>query len=94
MPEIIRNRTIRPSTRQETSINYRVAIDGITATDTLVVNIKHESKSFRKTFKFRGSDVLQKKSLGFTVQDDGTGLKISWNSTQPINGKYEDLGRV
>jgi hypothetical protein len=86
MPEIIRNRTIRPSTRQETSVNYRVAINGITATDTLVVNISHESKLFSKSFKFRGSDVMQKKSLGFKVQDDGTGIKIHWNSTQPVNG--------
>jgi hypothetical protein len=86
MAEIIRNRTIRPSTRQATSPNYRVAINGITPNDTLVVNIKHESKPFSKTFKFRGSDVLKKKSLGFTVSEIGNNIQIHWMSTQPING--------
>ncbi len=86
MPEIIRNRTIRPSTRKDTSVNYRVDIKGISANDTLVVNINHESKSFRKTFKFRGSDVLKRKSFGFKVSDDGKQIIIHWTSTQPSNG--------
>lgn len=84
MPEIIRNRTIRPSTRQDTSVNYRVDITGINSGDTLVVNITHESLPFRKSYSFHGSDVLQKKSLGFKVTDDGTGITIQWISTQPI----------
>lgn len=33
---------------------------GITANDTLVVNIDHESKPFKKTYTFKGSDVLLK----------------------------------
>ena len=87
MPEIIRNRTIRPSTRKDTSVNYRVHIDGITSGDTLVVNVKHESKPFFKTFKFKGSDVIKRKSLGFKVNDDGKKNNINWISTQPANGK-------
>jgi hypothetical protein len=63
MPEIIRNRTIRPSTRKDSSVNYRVHIDGISASDTLIVNVNHESKSYFKTFKFRGGDVLKEKAL-------------------------------
>lgn len=86
MADIVRNRTIRPSTRQATSTNYRVAINGITPNDTLVVNVKHESKSFSKSFKFRGSDVLKKKSLGFRVSEIGKDIQIHWISTQPING--------
>ena len=86
MPEIIRNRTIRPSTRLDSSVNYRVHIDGITASDTLIVNISHESKPYRKTFKFKGSDVIKKKSLGFKVNDDGKQITITWTSTQPFNG--------
>lgn len=86
MREIVRRRTIRPSTRKDGSVHYRVDIKGITAGDTLVMNIEHESKPFRKIFKFRGSDVLKKKSLGFKVQDVGTGIEIQWTSTQPING--------
>lgn len=84
MPEIIRNRTIRPSTRKATSVNYRVHIKGVTNGDTLVVNITHESLPFRKTYNFRGSDVIQKKSLGFKAIDNGSGISIQWISAQPI----------
>lgn len=86
MADIIRNRTIRPSTRLETSVNYRVHLDGVSPSDTLIVNIKHESKSFSKSFKFKGSEVLKKKSLGFKVFDDGKQILINWTSTQPTNG--------
>ena len=86
MPEIIRIRTIRTSTRKDTTVNYRVHIYGITAGDTLLVNVKHESKPYHKTFKFKGSDVIKKKSLGFKVRDYGTHIEIDWISTQPING--------
>ncbi|OAQ39586.1 hypothetical protein A5893_08310 [Pedobacter psychrophilus] len=86
MAEIIRNRTIRPSTRQETSVNYRVHLDGISSFDTLIVNIKHESKPFAKSFTFKGTEVLKKKSLGFRVFDDGKQIIINWTSTQPTNG--------
>jgi hypothetical protein len=83
MPEITRNRTIRPSTRKPTS-TYRVYIKGTSSGDTLVVNIMHESRSFRKSYTFRGIDVAQKKSLGFKVTNHGTGIKIQWISTQPV----------
>lgn len=84
MPQITRNRTIRPSTRKDTSVNYRVHTNGIGSGDTLVVNITHESLPFRKSYSFRGSDVLQKKSLGFKVTGDGADIMIQWTSTQPI----------
>ena len=86
MPEIIRNRPISPLTRKATSVNYRVHIDGISASDSLVVNITHKTKPFRKSFKFKGSEVLKKKSLGFKVYDDGKKIEIIWISTQPTNG--------
>ena len=86
MPEIIRNRTIRPSTRKDSSVNYRVHIKGLAKGDTLVVNIDHESKPFKKQFKFRAADVLQKKSLGFKVEETAKGITIHWISTQPVNG--------
>ena len=86
MPEIIRRRTIKPSTRKATSVNYRVAINDIDSSDTLVVEVTHESKPYKKSFKFKGSDILKKKSLGFTVTEDGKQIVINWISTQPING--------
>jgi hypothetical protein len=87
MAEIIRNRTIRPSSRKTSSVNYRVALNGLTPGDTLVVNITHERKPYRKTFRFRGSEVLQKKSLGFKVTENGKDIQIHWISTQPQNGR-------
>jgi hypothetical protein len=86
MPEIVRKRTIRPSTHKDSSVNYRVDIKGVASSDTLVVEISHESRPFHKVFKFRGRDVLQKKSLGFTVNEAIHGIDIQWISTQPING--------
>jgi hypothetical protein len=86
MTDIIRRRTIRPSTRKGTSVNYRVDINGVASSDTLIVEINHESRPFKKTFKFRGSDVLKRKSLGFKVTEVGNQINISWASTQPING--------
>ena len=85
MEEIIRRRTIRPSTRLKTSEFYRVSIVGITAADLLVVVVNHESKPFNKTYKFKGSDVIKKKSLGFKVIDEEGNIHINWISTQPIN---------
>ncbi|MCR8560919.1 hypothetical protein KXD93_24895 [Mucilaginibacter sp. BJC16-A38] len=87
MNEIIKRRTIRPSTRLKTSEFYRVDINKITASDTLIVNVTHESKPFQKTFKFKGSEVIKKKSLGFKVVDNGEHIHLNWTSTQPINGK-------
>jgi hypothetical protein len=85
MPEIVRKRIIRPSTRKEMSFNYRVDIKGINPDDTLIVELAHESKPFQKKFKFRGRDVLQKKSLSFKVNEVGANIAIQWFSTQPIN---------
>ena len=86
MAEIIRNRTIRPSTRKDTSVNYRIHLDGLLHGDTLTVNITHESKPFSKSYKFYASEVLKRKSLGFKVVQDGGEVKIEWMSTQPVNG--------
>ena len=86
MPDIIRNRTIRPSTRLATSVNYRVHLDGLSPNDTLVVNIRHESRPWTKTFRFKGREVLKKKCLGFRVAEEGNRIIIHWISTQPING--------
>lgn len=86
MQEVIRKRTIRPSTRLKTSGFYRVSIVGLTAADILIVEINHESNPFNKTYKFKGSDVLKKKSLGFKVIEQDGNVHINWISTQPING--------
>ena len=49
MAEVIKNRTIRPSSRLETSRNYKVDTKKISGNDILIVNINHETKTFSKT---------------------------------------------
>lgn len=83
MGEIIRNRTIRPSSRLESSKNYKVDTKIVSRNDTLIVNIDHESKSFKKTYIFSGVDVAQKDSISFRVKDFGNSLDISWSGAQP-----------
>ena len=85
MPEIIRNRTIRPSTRKETSYNYRVDIAKVQAGDRLIVNINHESKPFKKTFYFSGKDLVLKDNISFRVQDFGDNIEIIWSRAKPTN---------
>lgn len=83
MNEIIRNRKIRPSTRLETSLNYKIDTEKVTVNDLLIVNITHESNSFSESYHFRGSDVYPKKSISFRVHDDGSNIKIVWSGANP-----------
>lgn len=84
MTEITRNRTIRPSTRLEKSKSYKIDTKNVSRGDILVVNIDHETKPFRKTYKFNGSDVAHKDSISFRVNDFGTSIDISWSGATPI----------
>ena len=84
MTEISRNRTIRPSTRHEKSKNYKIDTKAISRGDILVVNIDHETMSFRKTYKFNGADVAKKDSISFRVNIFGTSIDISWSGAKPI----------
>lgn len=83
MTEVVRNRTIRPSTRKVTSFNYRVDVSKVLRTDTLVVNIDHESKPFNRTFRFSGREVADKNSISFIVLENP--IRIIWSGAQPIN---------
>lgn len=84
MTEIIRNRTIRPSTRLEKSKSYKIDTKTVSRGDILVVNIDHETKSFLRSYKFDGSDVEHKESISFRVNDYGTTIDISWSGATPI----------
>lgn len=83
MSTIIRNRTIRPSSRIETSKSYQIDTKNVTSTDTLIVNIHHESKPFKESYTFSGPDVNIKDSISFRVVDYGTHFNISWTGAQP-----------
>lgn len=84
MTEIVRNRTIRPSSRLEKSKSYKIDTKQISQCEVLVVNIDHEKKPFHKTYKFNGADVANKNSISFRVNDFGTSIEISWSGAQPI----------
>lgn len=84
MTEITKNRTIRPSTRLEKSKSYKINTKTVSRGDILVVNIDHETKPFRKSYKFNGSDVANKDSISFRVNDYGTSIDISWSGVTPI----------
>jgi hypoxanthine-DNA glycosylase len=84
MTEITRNRTIRPSTRLEKSKSYKIDTKTVSRGDVLVVNIDHDTKSFRKSYKFNGADIAHKDSISFRVYDYGTSIDISWSGATPI----------
>lgn len=83
MQEIIRNRTIRPSTRLDTSVSYKIDTSKVTANDLLIVNIKHESKPFKRTYKFNGIEVAQKNSIHLIVNETAHEINIKWSGAQP-----------
>jgi hypothetical protein len=84
MTEIIRNRTIRPSTRKETAVNYRVHVQAVESGDTYIANINHEKKSFKKTYHFSGKDLAHKNNISFWANDYGTHIDIVWSGAKPI----------
>jgi hypoxanthine-DNA glycosylase len=84
MAEIIRNRTIRPSSRLEKSRSYKVDTKGVSQADVLLVNIDHETKPFRRSYRFKGSDVAQRDSVSFTVTEEGNSIDIRWTGATPI----------
>jgi|GEM_PF-6479386 len=84
MAEIICYRTIRPSSRLETSKNYKIDTKVVLSRDTLTVNIDHKSKSLKKSFYFKGSDVDNRSITSFRVSNWEIHINISWSGVQPI----------
>ncbi len=85
MSEIIRNRIIRPSTRLERSKSYKIDTKNVSSSDKLIVNINHESKSFKETYTFSGADISYKDSISFRVVDYGDRIDISWSGANPVS---------
>lgn len=83
MAKIIRNRTIRPSTRLATSTSYKVDVTKVSLEDSLEVNVKHESKTFHKTYHFNGQNISNKKSIHFRVIESDENIEIVWTEVQP-----------
>lgn len=83
MTTIIRSRTIRPSTRLEQSKSYKINTKVVSSGDILIVNIDHESKTFKQSYTFDGKDVKDKNSISFRVNDYGNRIDISWSGATP-----------
>ena len=84
MPEIVRNRVIRPSTRLETSKSYKIDTKKVYSGDTLIVNISHESTDFFETYKFDGAAIAKKASISFIVNQEGSKINITWSGATPL----------
>lgn len=85
MKEFIRNRTITPSSRDEKSKSYKIDTRLVSRDDILIVNIDHEANSYQKSFKFYGSDVADRDSISFRVNDFDGIINISWSGIKPID---------
>jgi hypothetical protein len=85
MAEIIRNRTIRPSSRLSTS-SYKVDTKEVSINDTLIVNIKHKDKPFHRICQFDGKSIANKNSIHFeVVRDSGNDITIKWIGVNPMS---------
>lgn len=84
MDEIVRNRTIRPSSRLEKSKSYKIDTRQVRSRDILIVNIDHETKSFFRTYRFNGSHLANKDSISFRVNENRSSIIITWSGAQPI----------
>jgi hypothetical protein len=83
MNQVIRNRTIRPSSRHKSSNNYRVDTSTVKEGTTLIVNIHHESKPFLKSYKFNWRQVIGRNITFSTKLVNGKTL-IKWNKVNPV----------
>ena len=83
MTEIVRNRTIRPSTRLESS-PYKIDTKRVSSNDILLVNISHETRPFKKTYRFTGKDLKDKNSIHFSVHESSSRIDIIWSGASPI----------
>lgn len=77
MGVIIRNRTIRPSTRDANS-PYRIKVENAKLGDEIVIFIDHESMDYRAIYKCRGDLFQESDSIHFKVEDENGGFFIRW----------------
>ena len=77
MSVIIRNRTIRPSTRDSNSL-YRIKVENAKIDDEIVIFIDHESKDFRSIYTCTGELFQESDSIHFKVEDENGDFFIKW----------------
>lgn len=79
MAEICKSRTIRPSSRKETSISYRINVDKVSSDDILIVTIDHESQPLKKVYRFSGKQLQGRNTIHFRYKDN----TIIWSPISP-----------
>lgn len=84
MAEIIRNRTIRPSTRSASSA-YKVKTDNVGSGDILIVNIDHENGGFNQSYTFKGAELAGRDSIHFKIKVTPGKILIEWSGVEPLN---------
>lgn len=84
MGVIIRNRTVRPSTRNPDSA-YRVQVKNAGPDDDIVIFIDHESIDFRSIYKCTGALFQESDSIYFKVESEKDEISINW-----MNGKIPE----
>lgn len=83
MGVIIKNRTIRPSTRNSDS-SYRVQVKNAGPDDDIVIFIDHESIDFRSIYKCTGELFQESDSIYFKVEDLNGKIFINWMNGQNL----------
>ena len=79
MPSIlVKNRTIRPSSRKPTS-SYRVRVVDAAIDDIVFIFIDHESADFRAVYKTTGIHFQNTDSINFKVEGEGKECVIVWS---------------
>lgn len=84
MLTIIRNRTLRPSSRKATS-PYKIDTRKVGVSDILQIRIFHESNPDEVVAQFElpGREVASKNSIHFTAIPSGRGWSFRWSGANP-----------
>jgi len=77
--EIIRNRTLRPSSRKPSS-TYKIDVSNISSTDKLIINIYHEKSTSELLYRYTisGKDLIGKNSIHFKALENDGSCSIKW----------------
>ncbi|WP_300024336.1 hypothetical protein [uncultured Maribacter sp.] len=80
MSVIIRNRTIRPSTRNVKSA-YRIQVTNAKPENLIIIFIDHESADFRVIYKCTGAFFQERDSIYFKVKVINNKPTILWSGS-------------
>lgn len=80
---IIRNRTIRPSSRKADSA-YRVKVENAKPEDQIIIIIDHESMDYRSVYKCSGELFQKTDSIHFKVKMSNDQPIIDWGNDRVL----------